>query len=204
MKLIAAAFVFLSAAPLLAQDASLAGVTGKVSIRSEGEKRYLPAKTGDSLIYSDAVKTGPNSLAHILFADGSAVLVKENSRLVLQGTPRKTIVSFSIGEFLVGIKKKFAAGQSFKVRTPSAVAAVRGTLFWGKVEKDGSAQFAGLGHTVAVAAKGKTVLLKAGLKTSIAPGSQPAEPQPHDIPPSYAKTFAVGDSIQGLEALIER
>ncbi len=204
MKLIVAAFILLSAAPLSAQDATLAAVMGKVSIRSEGEKRYLPAKTGDSLIYSDVVKTGPNSLAHIIFADGSAVLVKENSRLVLQGTPEKKVVSFSIGEFLVGIKRKFSTWQSFKVRTPSAVAAVRGTLFWGKVEKDGSVQFAGLGHTVSVTAKGKTVLLKAGQKTSVTPGSQPAEPQPHDIPTSYAKTFAVGDSIQGLEALLER
>jgi hypothetical protein len=204
MKLIAAAFVLLSAAPLSAQDATLAAVMGKVSIHSEGENRYLPVKAGDSLLYSDAVKTGPNSLAHILFPDGSAVLVKENSRLVLQGTPRKTIVSFSIGEFLIGIKKKLAPGQSFKVRTPAAVAAVRGTLFWGKVEKNGGVQFAGLGHTVSVRAKGKTVLLKAGLKTSVSPGSPPTEPQPHDIPASYAKTFAVGDSIQGLEALLEQ
>lgn len=204
MKLIAAAMVLLSCVPLRAQDAALVGAAGKVFLRSEGEKRYLPAKAGDTLIFGDSVKTGPQSLVHIVFADGSAVLVKENAFLTLKGNTDKKTVAFTIGEFLVGIKKKLSAGQAFRVRTPAAVAAVRGTLFWGKVDKNGGVEFAGLGHAVVITAKGKAVVLKAGQKTSVAVGSAPTDPQPHDIPPSYAKTFAVSDSIQGLDALIEK
>lgn len=199
-----AALLLCLALPAAAQDATLIAVTGRVYIRAEGEKRAIPAKKGDTLIYGDSVKTGPKSVAHILFSDAAAVLVQENSRLTLQGSPDHTTVKFSIGEFLVGVKKHLTAGQSFRVKTPAAVAAVRGTLFWGKVEKDGTTTFAGLGRTISVRSKGKTVIVKSGQKTSVVFGEAPKDPQPHDIPAEYAKTFAVDGSLQGLETLIEK
>jgi hypothetical protein len=199
MKLILAACFLLNAGLSFAQDATLARLTGQAYIRAEGQKRYIPAKAGNAILYGDWLKTGPASIAHVVFADGSAVLVKENSRFLLSGTPGRKTVAFSVGEFLIGIKKKLLPGQSFKVRTPAAVAAVRGTLFWGKVEKDGSTQFASLKHVISVKAKGKSVILKSGQKTSVLPASAPAEPLSHDIPAEYAKTFAVEDSLQDLE-----
>lgn len=191
------------AAPASAQDATLAQARGKVQLRADGHKRWLPAKTGDTLMFGDAVRTRAKAQAHLTFKDGAAVLVRESSEFTLKGSPDRVDLAFKAGEFLIGLTKKLGEGRSFRVTTPAAVAAVRGTLFWGLVESDGKTSLAALENEVAVSAGGKTVILKPGQKTVVAKGSAPSEPAPAGIPPEYPKNFAIDGSLQGLDALLK-
>lgn len=196
--------LLLLAAAVCAQDATLAGVVGRVSIKAGGDDRYVAAKAGDSLLFGDTVRAGAKSSAHVVLENGPVVLVRERSTFTLQGTRRSTTVRFKAGEFLVGLKSKLAAGERFRVRTPSAIAAVRGTLFWGRINADKSTDFAALENEVAVTAAKKTVTLKPGQKTSVPFGQAPAEPAPGDLAPDYPrKTFAIDGSLQGLEELLK-
>ena len=81
---------------------------------------------------------------------------------------------------------------------------MRGTLFWGKSDANKTTTYAGLGHEIAVTAKGKTVIVAAGQTTTIAFGSEPTAPKPHDIPFSYMDKFAVDGGLQGIETLAEK
>lgn len=193
----------LLAAPAAAQDATLVSARGKVHLRADGEKRWLPAKTGDTLMFGDAVRTRAKAQAHLTFQDGAAVLVRESSEFTLKGSPDRVDLAFKTGEFLIGLTKKLGAGRSFRVTTPAAVAAVRGTLFWGLVESDGKTSLAALENEVAVSAGGKTVVLKPGQKTVVAKNGSPSEPAPAGIPPEYPKNFAIDGSLQGLDALLK-
>ena len=189
------------AVPASAQDATLVKLTGPVSILASGAEVFLPAKGGENLMFGDTVRVGKGGVAQLNLA-GGAVLLREETYLTLRGTAVRTTLSFKFGEFLIGLSRKLKAGESFKVRTPAAVAAVRGTLFWGRSDKaDNESTYAGFGHTVAVTAKGKTVLVTPGKTVKIAYGAAPSEPAASTVTLDYAKNFAIDGSLLGVEKL---
>ncbi len=188
----------------LAMDAVLTKVSGPVSVLAAGTRRFVAAKGGDELLFGDTIRVGKGGVAHLTLSDRGAVLLRDETMLTLQGSASKTMLSFKFGEFLIGLRKKLQPGQSFKVRTPAAVAAVRGTLFWGKSDKaDQGTAYAGFGHTVAVTAKGKTVLVEPGLTVTVAYGEAPLDPVPSTVGLEYAANFAIDGSVQDLGALAE-
>lgn len=190
--------------PACAQDATIEKVSGRVSIRAEGEERWLRAKAGDALIIGDSVKTSAHAAAQVVIGKAkAAVLLAENTQFTLRGEPDNEIVDFTVGEFLIGLFKKLKASQSFKASTPAAVASVRGTLFWGKTDESANATFAGFGHIVEVSAQGKTVTVQAGQLTTVAKGRAPTDAAPHQVPLDYLKNFAVEGGLQGVDALID-
>lgn len=196
--------ILLLAGLLLAEDARIAKVQGTARLKPDGDSKSVRAKTGDTMIFGDSLRTGPKSIAHVVFGNGTAILVQENSSFVLQGSPQKVTANFSAGEFLIGLRQKLKRGSLFRVRTPSAVAAVRGTLFWGKINEDKSSDFAALENEISVTGAKQTVVLKPGMKTHIAKDGPPSEPVPAGIPADYpAKTFSLDGSLQGLEELLQ-
>lgn len=204
MKTIAAAFLLMSlAGAARAADAVLVKAKGDVFIRAGGSEKYLRAKGGEELLYGDRVRTGAGAVAQVELPGRGAVLVREDSSFTLEGDPENTMLNFRVGEFLIGLKKSLTQGQTFKVRTPAAVAAVRGTLFWGKSDEAKNTTYAGFGHTIEVTAKGKTVVVAAGQTTTVAFGEPPAPAKPHDIPVAYTDNFKVGGSLLDLETLVD-
>jgi hypothetical protein len=193
--------LLLLAASAGAQEAKLLAVHGRVLLRHGG--RQSEAAAGRALSFGDEVRTLKGSLAQVSFPDGATVLVKENTSFVLVGTIRRTTLSFSIGEFLIGLKHKLGPRETFRVRTPSSVAAVRGTLFWGLSEANQDSTFAALENELVVTAQGKSVTLKPGKKTKVVAGQPPAPPESANVPSSFLNTFAVDGSIQGLDGLLK-
>jgi len=194
----------LLAAPAFAQDATLTRISGPVFILPEGRVGYLEAKGGEELLFGDAIRVRKGGTAHVTMKDGGAVLLREETLMTLLGTTRRKILAVKFGEFLVGLKRRLKAGESFKVRTPAAVAAVRGTLFWGKSDRaDQSSAYAGFGHAVAVRAQGKTVVVDPGMTVTVAFGAAPADPIESAVGLDYTKNFMIGGSLQGVEALAE-
>lgn len=195
--------VLASALSASAQDATLVKASGPVSVLAAGAAKFAPAASGADLIYGDTVRVGKGGVAQLVLKDRGAVLLREESQMTLEGNDRNTDLRFKFGEFLIGLRQKLGKGQTFKVRTAASVAAVRGTLFWGKSDKaDKSTTYAGFGHTVAVSAKGKTVLVTPGKTVKVAFGEAPSEPAPSTVTIDYAKNFALDGDLQGLEKLV--
>jgi hypothetical protein len=204
MKKFMTAFLLLTLAlPAFSADAVLQSVRGKVQIKTGGVAAY-EARKGDPLFFGDDIKTEKGALAHVVFKDGTAVLLKEGSSLSVKGKKGDTLLSFSVGEFLIGLKRKLAAGEKFRVRTPAAVAAVRGTLFWGLSDpatKDTT--YACFESKIEITAQGRSVMLEPGQKVKIPFGKAPdAVASAADIPADYVNTFKLDDSLQGLEQLM--
>jgi hypothetical protein len=193
--------LLLLAAPSGAQEAKLLAIHGRVLVRHAG--RQSEAEAGKTLAYGDEVRTLNGSLAQLGFPNGATVLVKEKSSFVLIGTSRRTTLSFSIGEFLIGLKQRLKPRESFRIRTPSSVAAVRGTLFWGLSEANQDSTFAALENEIVVTAQGKSVTLKPGKKTKVVAGQPPGPAVAANVPASFLNTFAVDGSIQGLDGLLK-
>lgn len=192
----------LAALPAAARDAMLVKAKGKVWVKADGTEKFVKAKEGALLLYGDTVKVGKKSVAQLTLGPDAAVLLREETELLIGGSAGQTELDFSFGEFLIGLRKRLTARQSFCVRTPAAVAAVRGTLFWGlSHKKDKSTTYAGFGGKVRVEAQGQAVEVTPG-KTVVVPfGAAPADPVPSTVTLDTAGKFMVDGSLQGLEVL---
>lgn len=192
----------LCAGPAAARDAVLVKAQGKVSVKADGSEKFVPAKEGSLLLYGDTVRVGKRSVAQLTLGADAAVLLREETEFLIGGSAGQTELDFSFGEFLIGLHKKLSKKQSFRVRTPSAVASVRGTLFWGKADKKNkSTTYAGFGGKVSVEAQGKTVEVAPGKTVTVAFGAAPAEPAASTVTLDYAGKFMVDGTLQGLEVL---
>lgn len=190
-------------APVLhAADARIKNLQGDVSIRRAGQKEWKPAKKGQTIRRNDRVYLSTGSTAQLAFASGATLLVKEKSRFSLRRDPQGDVVSFTVGEFLIGLKRKLKGREQFRVRTPAAVAAVRGTVFWGKTDDAQTSYYACLTGAIEVSAYNKKVTVLPGQGTSIAYGKTPADASPLAVDPASLNAFAIDGSLQGLDEQI--
>jgi len=131
-----------------------------------GDTRKL--KKGDLLTQGDSLTTGKNSLAKLLFADGSNIDIQPNSNLIIHESykyaGKETFVTnlkLLKGRTEVSANPDQVLGNTLQIQTPSAVAAVRGTQFRVGAE-DNIALQETLEGKVAFSAIGQEVLLAKG------------------------------------------
>ncbi|MBI5629949.1 MAG: FecR domain-containing protein [Elusimicrobia bacterium] len=146
--LLAAAMAFAMAATSRAEDGSARGSAAAVIARVSGEVLYmpqgealLPAKEGQKLQTGDAVVVKEDANAVIVFSDGSKVQLRESSSFRVEKLQSKLIeVRLNKGVlegWISKVKGTLFSGRVFKTRTPTAVAAVRGTEFRVRVSPQG-------------------------------------------------------------------
>lgn len=142
----------------------------KVSDQSDWEK----AKVGTPLNDGGEVKTGSNSLALVLFTDGSGLLrVRENAILHIYGKSenRKMSKNTVIQKGLIGFDvNRQAEDEEFKFTTPTVVASIRGTegfIEFNDIDtlsriylNTGSAQFQTLTGEEGTIVQGRTLTVK--------------------------------------------
>jgi len=110
--------------------ASIVRISGKVSIERAGSK--LVPSNGMVLNSYDKITTAKGASIEVTFDDGLKDIVKigGNSHVVLESDAieKKTSIFMDRGEILLKLEK-LEKGSNFQVRTPTAVAGVRGTSF---------------------------------------------------------------------------
>ncbi|MDP2072116.1 FecR domain-containing protein [Methylotenera sp.] len=111
-------------------------VYGDVLVTSALANEKRKANKGDFLTQGDALQTGKNSLAKLLFADGSNMDIQPNSNLSIQASYKYvgketyvTHLKLVKGRTEVTANPEHVVGNTLQVETPSAIAAVRGTQF---------------------------------------------------------------------------
>ena len=132
-RLLLTALIFgasFAAAKTKGEAARLAYVSGDVTVESGGAGRL--GKQGEALTDGDSVSTGEKATAIVELADGSRLKLRESGRLALTLPGARSPVTeilLSLGGVFAKVAKQ-APGAQFRVRTPTAVAAVRGTQFF--------------------------------------------------------------------------
>ncbi len=118
---------------------------GDVQIKNNGS--WNDAVEQMSLVQGDEIKTGENSECSFVVGAGSNVAIKQNTRFLISSVFKDKSGSetnvFSIEEGKAVINpKKLLKGDSFNVKTPTAVAGVRGTKFIIATSKKGKLRVA--------------------------------------------------------------
>lgn len=132
-------FCLLIIPELRGMDGSASVVVGTVTMTPPGGGAAKPLKAGDAIPVGSTVKTGPASRAVIKTTRQSAIRLAENSEIVMNEmvdseTTPKVLLDLKSGSMGALIQPQAQSAMDFKVKTPSGVAAARGTLFAVAVE----------------------------------------------------------------------
>ncbi|MEO7648920.1 MAG: FecR family protein [Bryobacteraceae bacterium] len=94
---------------------------------------------GDAIRPRQLLLTGPDGYAAFRLADGSTFEIYSNARVTFRDTPGdwKDLLEVWLGRIRVHIQKLGGEPNQNRVRTPTAVISVRGTIFDVSVEDDG-------------------------------------------------------------------
>lgn len=100
-----------------------------------------PLHRGDVVSTGDTIDTDEAAKVKILLADDSVLAIGPRSHVAVHDfslTPQSRTVRLEVlaGRFKIAIAKFFGGTTNYVVRTPTAVAGVRGTVLWGDTQLD--------------------------------------------------------------------
>jgi hypothetical protein len=117
-------------------------ISGGVKVKSKGSKEWHCAKVNDVLMSGDSVDTGNDGRAEIRLDNNNIIVLQQNTDLDLE----KLTVKGNNGEYenLLGTShgklraqvQKLKGNSKFEVKTPTAVAAVRGTILFLNIQSN--------------------------------------------------------------------
>ncbi len=107
---------------------------GNVTAARTSGTQPVALKFKDDVFVNDRVVTGDRSLARLLLGGKAVVTVRERSALTITEVPGRSTIDLDSGKVAVAVAKdKMRSGEQIEVKTPNAVAAVRGTVFIAEV-----------------------------------------------------------------------
>ena len=118
---------------------------GNVLILSKGERQFRKVTFNMSVLNGDKIETKKQSRCELTFKDGSVVRIDEQSIYTVEkadmDNSNKNVESeLSIGKLWANIKKVVSGRDSWKLKSPAAVVAVRGTIYRMNAGADSSTQ----------------------------------------------------------------
>ena len=154
---------------------------GKVEAQATGVEAWEKAKPNRPVFEGDVIRTAPKSRAEITLQGGGKMRIGENSELELTAANVKPMAkNFSAnlkkGNIFVSAKAAFGEKKSVSVRTPTAVAAIRGTKYRAKAGDDESEVLVYDGKVDVNAAK-NIIDERKDKRKSFAPGAPTGKPK---------------------------
>lgn len=169
-------------------DARVTLIEGSAQTWRKKNDQWKPLRLNMPLKADDQVKTDAETLVEITYNQGVVVRLDENTHCsIRQASKVHVSTSVSRGNIWVNMKKIASSGRSFEVSTPTAVAAIRGTVFELQSRSDSTTDVAVFDGKVAV---GLSIAGKKRVEAEKASFPEPHEvPGPHEIPGPYEVTL---------------
>jgi len=207
----------------LAQQSPAGVVTtlhGLATVARTAVPQEVPLKFKDDVFYKDRISTKESSIVRVLLGGKALVTVRELSVLTITEEPGRATVDVESGKIALAVARKLMRpGEVIEIRTPNAVAAVRGTVVIVEVFRATAAAQLGpvawttivsaVSDIVDVIAGGVSLEVPAGNSTNIL-GSQPPGPLYPNPPtifqglsasPQFSKNADSGHEVGKAEAL---
>lgn len=187
----------------------LVKVKGKVECKKGSEDKWKQIFSQRPVADNDEARTLESSEGKLLLPGGNVVRMYENTsvqigKIEMGDASISSQVKQNAGKVLVEVKRATGKKQKFEVQTPTAVLAVRGSVFYSEVGVDGGTKAKAIIDPLEVTAQGKTVICQPGFVTTVQPGMQPINPfvdpnfaPPGGIPPEYSPGNTGGTTPPG-------
>ncbi len=152
-----------------ASAAKVVAVSGQAVVIRNNSATETPAVVNMFLWHNDRIRTATQAGATLQFSDGSEVLLQEDTEVVVgklmrygAGGMTETNLRLESGRIHQKVVPASGPGSRFEIKSPSAVAAVRGTEYRMSANGDGSSQTEVLGGAVRLESFGETEGLDRG------------------------------------------
>jgi FecR-like protein len=131
-QVLGAALTLLVAVPTTAWSQERVGVAttvlGPVTL-ARATAPAEPLKFKDDILMNDRITTGEKGFTRLLLGGKAVVTAREHSVLTIKEIPGTSTVDLSSGRVSVVVdKSKMRPGELVEIRTPNAVAGIRGTI----------------------------------------------------------------------------
>ena len=114
------------------EKVTVTGITGSPQVIRQGQS--MPATAGMACQKEDILKTTAGCSMDIAINQMAGCRILPSTECMLSGTDKKSMdLKVADGNVILNLKK-LPKNSTFKVETPTAVATVRGTQFWGRVD----------------------------------------------------------------------
>ncbi len=161
---------------------SVSFMKGTAEIQRPGQAAWEPLNLKDPVEEGSSVRTGSGSALEVSFGDGSTLLLRSETTVGMTRVRQRGVMDFIGDLFLRGgtvinsIKRATGNEPRYKIRTPSTVAAARGTEFRVAHDKKSTSRVEVLEGTVSAGGSGRTVVLARGEGTVVMSGADPKAP----------------------------
>lgn len=136
---------------------------GDVKIQRQESTSWEPLEFNDTIVQGEKIRTLDQSAVEISYEDGDVLFLRHNTEITVDSariqtdTNRVYQMFIGVGRVSNTIRRSTGKKVRYEVRTPSAVAAVRGTEFRARVEENAVTRIEVLEGSVNVASdKSKT------------------------------------------------
>lgn len=159
----------------------ISDLKGKVSL-VRNHTAAVALHKGDEIQVEDSIMTDVKSSAKMRMPDGSTLQIFPNSHVELRPETGnwKEFLHIWLGNVRVQIEKLSGRPNPKVTTTPTAIIAVRGTIFAVAVEQNGDTEVGLEKGLIGVASQidsGKEVLVKPGQEVWVRHGEHPSQPQ---------------------------
>jgi hypothetical protein len=121
-------------------------LTGRADVTRAALSQPLILKFKDDVFERDRIATAEKSIVRVLLGGKAIVTVRELSVLTITEEPGRATIDLASGKIGVAVvKQRMRPGETLEIRTPNAVAAVRGTVFVVETHQVGTSQASGSG-----------------------------------------------------------
>lgn len=176
--------------------ANLGKKPAAVVIYKSGKAQYARAQENTwkeimiklGLYSEDQVKTGPLSTVHLQLSNMTILRLQPETFIIVNKVDKsgkETIFTLQEGRLQAQVENMRKSGGQLAIRTPSAVAAVRGTVFELSASKKESGLACHEGQ-VDVSAQKVTVAVPQGMGTFVEKGKAPVKPFKLPLPPQIS------------------
>ncbi len=162
------------------------GSTGDVRILHVNKDVWIPAKTKMPVYAGDKINTQAESRCEVKLVEGSVIRIGENTRFdfeksLVSSKKRNFEASLSQGKIWANIVSLVWGGEKFEIKSPTAVCAIRGTIY--SIDADSTTRVAVYDGQVEV---GPTQALREQLRQMPRPTGRPQQvPGPTQVPGPY-------------------
>ena len=136
LKLLVAAAAIAAGTQAHAQERAgvVTTLEGNVTVSRAALPQPAPLRFKDDIFVRDRIATSKDSIARILLGGRAVVTVREHSTVTITEAPGVATVDVAIGRVAVAVaREKMRPGDVVQVKTPNAVAGIRGTVIVAEV-----------------------------------------------------------------------
>jgi hypothetical protein len=182
--------MFSTSAPPIGKINFILGKEGEVKIHHKNNAAWIPAKLKMEVLRGDQIKTAAESRCEVKLNDGSMIRIGENSLFDFEESnisksTKYVDASIKKGKFWANIIKVKISQDKFEVKSPTAVCAIRGTIY--RMETDSTTRVAVYDGQVDVGPSHD--LLQQLQQQPRVPGPPVRIPGPTEIPGPYQITL---------------